>query len=327
MPFRLARSSHKRCRMTEPKPKPQPKPQPKPTLKSSDFDSDQKSFTLGTDDGYFIRPTAVYVKGMPALHAEAVTVIVWFHDFYVNNRQTLFKDTPGMEVKLLENLRSCAIKDLIFIAPWMGYVQEKKEVVPGDDGQPIPKKNKDGTIKPGEFVMRNIGSPQYKSLEAHLGKAADDYLKKILEGLANFVNSKGQALKDSSDGKPAKAFTIKNLILACHSGGGMAMRAFVKGLGSGNTSALKGCWCFDCLYSGDDPTFWFNRGKTAPPFYEYYCDTEHNAKSLLKLMGHPKEDEFSADGSNLNVIDYSAKDHYRTASEGFPERLKKIKLD
>ena len=43
-------------------------------------------------------------------------------------------------------------------------------------------------------------------------------------------------------------------------------------------------------------------------------------------MGHPKQAEFSQDGSNLNVIDNSNKNHYRTASEGFADRLKNVKL-
>jgi hypothetical protein len=299
----------------------------KPTLKSSDYDNDPKSFTLETDDSYFIRETVAYVKGTPATHAEAVTVIVWFHGFYVNKRDTLFHDLNGKEVKLLANLKGCPIKELIFIAPWMGYVQETKEFVLDKQNQRIPLKDKDGNIKPGEFLQQNIGSPQYRGVEAKLGKAADDYLAKVLEGLANFLDSKGQALK-RSDGKAASAFTIKNLIVACHSGGGVAMRAFVGGLGSSNTAALKGCWCFDCLYGKDDPDFWFKRGANAnaAPFYAYYWGTAGKAKSLLKLMGHPKQAEFSQDGSNLNVIDNSNKNHYRTASEGFADRLKNVKL-
>ena len=51
-----------------------------------------------------------------------------------------------------------------------------------------------------------------------------------------------------------------------------------------------------------------------------------NAKRLLKLMGHPGQAEFSQGGSNLNVIDNSNKNHYRTASEGFADQLKNIKL-
>ena len=297
----------------------------KPALKSNDFDKDQNSFTLETDDSYFIRETVAYVKGAPATHADAVTVIVWFHGFYVPKRGALFNDLKGKEVKLLANLKSGPIKELIFIAPFMGYVQEAKEFVLDEKKQKIPLRDKKKNIIPGEFLQRNIGSPQYRGVESQLGKAADDYLAKVLEGLANFLDSKGQALK-ASDGKPASVFTIKNLILACHSGGGVAMRAFVGGLGKNNTAALKGCWCFDCLYGGDDPAFWFNRGANAAPFYAYYWGTAAKAKRLLELMGHPKQAEFSQDGSNLNVIDNSNKNHYRTASEGFADRLKNVKL-
>jgi len=296
-----------------------------PALKSSDYDQDPKSFTLETEDGYFLRPTAAYVKGMPATHADAVTVIVWFHGFYVNKLHTLLHDLAGKEVKLLENLKSCPLDELIFIAPWMGYVQESVEFVLDKNREKIPlKDHKTGEILPGKFQTRNIGSPQYRGAEADLGKAADDYLAKVLEGLANFLDSKGQKLK-SSDGKDAKAFTIKNLILACHSGGGAAMRAFVGGLTGSNTTALKGCWCFDCLYGDGDADFWFKAAKTAP-FYDYYWGTKANAQRLLELMGHPGKKEFSVDGSSLNVIDNSNKNHYRTASEGFPDRLKNVKL-
>jgi hypothetical protein len=296
-----------------------------PTLKSNDYDKDPKSFTLETDERYFIRPTAAYVKGEPATHAEAVTVIVWFHGFYVNNRATLFKDVEGEEVKLLENLKNCPVKELIFIAPWMGYVQPAMEFVLDKNNEKIPLRDKKKNIIPGKFQQRNIGSPQYRGAESEIGKAADSYIAKVLQGLANFLDSKGQALK-SSDGKAATAFTVKNLILACHSGGGVAMRAFVGGLGNTNTAALKGCWCFDCLYGGDDADFWFNRGAKAAPFYDYYWGTAANAQKLLKLMGHPDQSEFSQDGSSLNVIDNSNKNHYRTASEGFAERLKNLKL-
>jgi hypothetical protein len=294
-------------------------------LTSDNYDTDPKSFTLETDDGYFIRETVAYVKGTPAAHADAVTVIVWFHGFYVNKRDTLFNDVKGEEVKLLENLKSCPIKELIFIAPFMGYVQPAMEFVLDKDKQKIPLLDKDKNVIPGKFKQRNIGSPQYREAESKLGKAADDYLAKVLEGLANFLADKKQALT-GSDGKPRSAFTIKNLILACHSGGGVGMRAFVGGLGSSNTAALKGCWCFDCLYGGDDADFWFKRGANAAPFYAYYWGTAGNAKALLQLMGHPKDKEFSDPGSNLNVIDNSGKSHYRTASEGFPERLKAVKL-
>ncbi len=102
------------------------------------------------------------------------------------------------------------------------------------------------------------------------------------------------------------------------------MRSFVASLPK--NGILKECWCFDCLYQ--DLTFWFTRrvGKDAPlPFYTYYFDTTDNTKALLKLMGHEKDKEFSQEGSSLNVIDNTSKSHYRTAAEGFPDRLSKTK--
>ena len=292
-------------------------------LTSKDYDTDPKSFTLETADSYFIRETVAYVKGTPATRADAVTVIVWFHGFYVDKRGDLFHDTKGEEVKLLDNLKSCPIDELIFIAPFMGFVQPKKEFVLDKNKQKIPVLDKFGNIKPGEFQQQYIGSPAYRAAEAQLGNAADSYLAKVLEGLANFLVTKQQTLT-ASGGKTVSAFTIKNLILACHSGGGVAMQAFVEGLKT-NKAALKGCWCFDCLYGKAAPGFWFKRDKSAAPFYAHYYDTAANAKALLKLMGHERDKEFS-DGGPLNVINNSSKNHYRTASEGFAERLKAIKL-
>ena len=43
-------------------------------------------------------------------------------------------------------------------------------------------------------------------------------------------------------------------------------------------------------------------------------------------MGHPGQKQFSMDGSTLNVVDNSKMNHYRTASDDFPERLKTVKL-
>src|SRR5437879_11306163 len=182
-------------------------------LTSKDYDKDPKSFTLETDDGYFISETVAYVKGTPATRADAVTVIVWFHGFYVDKRETLFSDATGGDVKLLENLKNSGPAELIFIAPFMGYV--RKEFVLDKDNKKIPVLDKDKKPIPGKFEQKIVGSRAYKGVEAKLGTAADDYLAKVLEGLANFFDSKKQTLT-GSDGKPRTAFTIKNLILACH---------------------------------------------------------------------------------------------------------------
>jgi hypothetical protein len=49
-------------------------------------------------------------------------------------------------------------------------------------------------------------------------------------------------------------------------------------------------------------------------------------RSDQPTKGHEPDKEFSDPKSDLNVINNSDKTHYRTASEGFPERLKNLKL-
>jgi hypothetical protein len=298
---------------------------PKPMLQSSDYDGSPNSFTLQTGDSYFKRETVVYVKGTPAAHADALNVIVWFHGFYVEKGATIFHDVTGQEVKLLENLKNCPLQELVFMAPWMGYVLPQMEFVLDEHKEKIPVTDRRGHVIPGKFKQRHVGSGQYREVEIKLGKSADEYIERVLEGLANFLETKGQTLK-SNDNKPLSQFAVRNLIVACHSGGGVAMRRFVEGLGGTNKPALRQCWCFDCLYGDDDADFWFKRDRGAPPFYVYYYDTAGNATQLLKLMGHGDVKEFSQEGASLNVIDNSGKSHYRTASEGFAERLKNVKL-
>src|SRR5262249_47804993 len=151
----------------------------------------------------------------------------------------------------------------------MGYVKPETFVLDKDKKQIPLTDKKTGEVIPGKFQKWYPGSSEYHGVEDKLGKDADSYLGKILEGLANFLVANKQALK-TSGGKAATAFTIKHLIVASHSGGGRAMKTFVSSLGSSNKAALRECWCFDCLYGG--AKFWFDRGATAAPFYAYYFD-------------------------------------------------------
>jgi hypothetical protein len=278
------------------------------------------SLTLETNDGYFKKPTVVYVKGKPEEHPGAVNVIVWFHGFYVSSRDEIFNDE---QVGLLKALEGCPKKEIVLIAPWLGNVFTEYKL--DSSGAKIPRTNKEGDIivdgKGNIEYERQVNEQSrkdYVAQEEDMEKSGDEYVKNVLEGLANFLGANGRPLKG------ADKFTIKNLIVACHSGGGRAMRSFVTG--QPKNGPLKESWCFDCLYQ--DPTFWFTRAvdKDSPlPFYTYYFDTKSNTQALLKLMGHEKDKEFSQDGSSLNVVDNTSKSHYRTASEGFPDRLSKTR--
>lgn len=89
------------------------------------------------------------------------------------------------------------------------------------------------------------------SREAKAGRVAtkgmDWYLGEVLDGCFQYGTHKGQAA----------APTVKNLILACHSGGGKVMLEAADqaagtskpgGNSQGFGSALQECWGFDCLY-------------------------------------------------------------------------------
>jgi hypothetical protein len=56
---------------------------------------------------------------------------------------------------------------------------------------------------------------------------------------------------------------LRNLILACHSGGGSPMRVIARGTRkyAGN---LRECWGFECMYNGPDPTEWPDWARSNP---------------------------------------------------------------
>src|SRR5215469_5810408 len=84
-----------------------------------DFKVGANSLTLHTDDGFFKRPTVVYVKGKPEEHPGTLNVIVWFHGFYVDSKDAIFNDG---DVGLLKALEGSPEKEIVFIAPWLGNV-------------------------------------------------------------------------------------------------------------------------------------------------------------------------------------------------------------
>jgi hypothetical protein len=80
---------------------------------------------------------------------------------------------------------------------------------------------------------------------------------------------------------------LRHLVIACHSGGGAAMRNLVGALGR-YKSHLKACWGFDCLYgiNAKDASFWFewSRGKYGRPLYVAYGSSTIHESVKLYLM-------------------------------------------
>jgi hypothetical protein len=72
--------------------------------------------------------------------------------------------------------------------------------------------------------------------------------------------------------------TLRHLILACHSGGGLPMRKLAGGTDNALLK-LRECWGFDCTYNGGDDTFWAGWARRMPSAkcYFYYVKGSQTA--------------------------------------------------
>lgn len=124
--------------------------------------------------------------------------------------------------RLREQVRDSG-KDIVLIAPFLGY-----EYALGDGFA-------------GNYNVKDLAAPNW----------GERYLEEILGALAKFLGGSSTSIPQLQIGK---------LILACHSGGGNAMRHLVGTLGRYQPK-LTACWGFDCLYGiqakPDDATFWY----------------------------------------------------------------------
>jgi len=97
-------------------------------------------------------------------------------------------------------------------------------------------------------------------------------------GLDNFL---AQVLGVLGQGVPS---ALGNLILACHSGGGLPMRRIAGGSDKALTN-LRECWGFDCTYNSGDDSFWADWAKARPSArcYIYYIEASPTAKLAESL--------------------------------------------
>ena len=96
----------------------------------------------------------------------------------------------------------------------------------------------------------------------------DAYIAKVLASLgASGPGARGGA-----------APSLRNLIFACHSGGGMPMRKLAGGSDKALAS-LRECWGFDCTYNRGDDTFWADWARKTPSAkcYFYYIKDSQTA--------------------------------------------------
>ena len=105
----------------------------------------------------------------------------------------------------------------------------------------------------------------------------DDYLAKALAA----VRAYGPGARS---GPPPQ---LRNLIFACHSGGGLPMRRLATGTDKALAN-LRECWGFDCTYNHGDDTFWAGWARKTPnaKCYFYYIPGSATAplsESLQKM--------------------------------------------
>jgi hypothetical protein len=107
----------------------------------------------------------------------------------------------------------------------------------------------------------------------------DWYLNAVLPAMRRYGPH-----KDSS-----QAPSVRNIILACHSGGGWPMRQLAT-LPSRNAAAIRECWGFDCLYNGGDEDAWAQWARTHPSsrlYIHYGSGGTHGKSEVLRRMRVP----------------------------------------
>ncbi len=153
----------------------------------------------------------------------------------------------------------------------------------------------------------------------HRRSGSERYLNEVLAALTAFQK---QAQPQPQAQTPS--LTIKNLVIACHSGGGEGMRYLVGTLGKYQTN-LTECWGFDCLYGArvvpNDATFWYTQalGKNTCPLYIFYGPSTMGQSVHLDLLGRGKAtlqgDQANPPGPYISSL-HVAIGHYAAFSMG-----------
>jgi hypothetical protein len=103
----------------------------------------------------------------------------------------------------------------------------------------------------------------------------DQYLSDVFSGLA-------------AQNHLPRGASPANLVLACHSGGGLPMRRIALGLDA-QAQRIRECWGFDCLYNTGDPESWarWARSKSGVRLFVYYLGSTEKFSTQLRSMRVP----------------------------------------
>jgi len=180
----------------------------------------------------WMRPTGVFLPDSgPGGGDPKLTVLLWFHGFYVKDVSHLFYRE---ETKLLRAVLGSG-KSLVLVAPHLGWYQDKKH---------------------SDYNAGALGG----------GTATETYLDQVLGALADWY---AQSRSTQAGTNQTPNLQIADLYVAGHSGGGNAIRNSVGALGR-YTDALRECWGFDCLYSSGQTWYQWATTQKGRPLYFYY---------------------------------------------------------
>jgi hypothetical protein len=230
-------------------------------------------FTTSVGGGML--PAAVYMPPNHNASANILNVLLFLHGYYVGSTAAL---TDSDNCRLCEQVIASG-KDIVLVAPWFGYKN-----APGNE-HGVLQNERLANAKYGEQFLRAI-------LDALPAPSTATLVASAAIGGVDAISGAGPVVKIP----PPPKLEIKNLVVACHSAGGVAMRNIVRTLGAFEAK-LRECVGLDCLYNGGDAKFWYDRAdKGAPPSYFFYGPSTIPESVKLYLMAQGRAD---ANGNQL----------------------------
>ena len=226
-----------------------------------------------TSVGGDMLPAAVYMPPNHNTSANMLNVLLFLHGFYVTSTAAL---TDSDNCRLCEQVIASG-KDIVLVAPWLGHKHGSGK----ENG--VLQTDRLANAKYGERFLRAI-------LDALPAPSTATLVASAAIGGVDAISGAGPIVKIP----PPPKLEIKNLVVACHSAGGVAMRNIVGTLG-GFEAKLRECVGLDCLYNDGDAKFWHDRAdKGAPPTYVFFGPSTIPESVKLYLMAQGRAD---ADGN------------------------------
>ena len=213
-------------------------------------------------------PAAVY---MPPSHngaASKLNVLLFLHGYYVGSKEAL---TNSDNCRLCEQVINSG-RDIVLVAPWLGSKWGRGA--------------ENGVLQTGRLAGAKYGEQFLTAILDALPAPLPASAATAIPG-ADAISGAGPIAKAA----PAPKMDIQNLVVACHSAGGVAMSNIIRTLGAFEAK-LRECVGLDCLYIDGDAKFWYERAKEkgACPGFFYWGPSTIPESVMLYLMAQGRAD-------------------------------------